>query len=314
MVDWMTGFLVFFILLVLAAVLAARGVRIIPQQTVAIVERLGRFYKVLHPGVNLIIPVVDKVRVRHDLRMQQEVVPSQSVITKDNVAVGIELATFYTVVDPKQATYGIANYVHGIHNIVASALRATIGTMELDEILSNRDRIQADLRQALDDASEKWGVRIDRVEILQLEIPKDIQNSMEKQMRAEREKRANILQAEGEKQATVLRAEAQREAVVLAAEAEKQRQILDAEAKQKAQELEAMGRAEAIRLVAAAERARIEAIRAAGLDAQVLAYKSFEALSEMAKGEATTIFVPAEVVASLASVGSMAKLFAISRD
>jgi regulator of protease activity HflC (stomatin/prohibitin superfamily) len=224
------------------------------------------------------------------------------------VAIGVELATFFTVVDPKLATYGIANYVEGIHNIVASALRATIGKMELDEILSNRDRIQADLRQSLDNASENWGVRIDRVEILQLAIPTDIQNSMEKQMRAEREKRASILQAEGEKQATVLRAEAQRAAVVLAAEAEKQRQILDAEAKQRAQELEALGRAAAIKLIAQAERQRIEAIREAGLDEQILAYKSFEALSEMAKGQASTIFIPTEAVHTLGSFGAIAKV------
>jgi regulator of protease activity HflC (stomatin/prohibitin superfamily) len=248
------------------------------------------------------------------LRMQQEVVPSQSVITRDNVAVGVELATFFTVVDPKLATYGIANYVQGIHNIVASALRATIGKLELDDIFSNRDRIQTELRQALDDASENWGVRIDRVEILQLEIPTDIQNSMEKQMRAEREKRANILQAEGEKQATVLRAEAQREAVVLAAEAEKRRQILEAEAKQQSQELEARGRAEAIKLVAEAERARIEALRAAGLDQSVLTYKSYEALTAMANGNASTIFIPTEAVSTLGSVGAITKMFEESKN
>ncbi|UOF89957.1 SPFH/Band 7/PHB domain protein [Fodinisporobacter ferrooxydans] len=309
----MAGLIVGIILLILIIFLIAKGIRIIPQQTVAIVERLGKFYKVLNPGVNVIIPVIDAVRIRHDLRMQQEVVPSQSVITRDNVAVGVELATFFTVVDPKLATYGIANYVQGIHNIVASALRATIGKLELDEILSNRDRIQADLRQSLDDASEKWGVRIDRVEILQLDIPNDIQNSMEKQMRAEREKRASILQAEGEKQAIVLRAEAQRSAVVLAAEAEKQRQILEAEANQKSQELQALGRAQAIRHVAEAEKARIEALRAAGLDEKVLAYKSFEALSDMANGQASTIFLPTDVVKTLGSVGAIAKVFEESK-
>ncbi|WP_409348248.1 SPFH domain-containing protein [Paenibacillus gyeongsangnamensis] len=305
----MVGFIVFLILLAIVITVIAKGVRIIPQQTVAIVERLGKYHNTLQAGVNLIIPIIDGIRIRHDLRMQQETVPSQSVITKDNVAIGVELATFFTVVEPKLATYGIANYVEGIHNIVASALRATIGKMELDEILSNRDRIQAELRQALDNASENWGVRIDRVEVLQLSIPGDIQNSMEKQMRAEREKRANILQAEGEKQATVLRAEAQRAAVVLAAEAEKQRQILDAEAKQKAQELEALGKAEAIKLVAQAERERIEAIKKAGLDAQILAYKSFEALAQMADGKASTIFIPTEAVNALGSVGMIGKIF-----
>ncbi|WP_127493835.1 MULTISPECIES: SPFH domain-containing protein [Paenibacillus] len=309
----MTGVIVFIIILVIVVVIIARGVRIIPQQSVAIVERLGKYSNTLHAGVNLIIPIIDRVRIRHDLRMKQETVPSQSVITKDNVAIGVELATFFTVVDPKLATYGIANYVEGIHNIVASALRATIGKMELDEILSNRDRIQAELRQALDNASENWGVRIDRVEILQLGIPADIQNSMEKQMRAEREKRASILQAEGEKQATVLRAEAQQAAVVLAAEAEKKRQILDAEAKQKSQELEAMGKAEAIRHVAQAERARIEAIKEAGLDPQILAYKSFEALAQMAEGKASTIFVPTEVMNALGSVGMISKIFDVQK-
>jgi regulator of protease activity HflC (stomatin/prohibitin superfamily) len=307
----LTGIIIFIVLVVVIIVIVAKGIRIIPQQTVAIVERLGKYHTTLNAGVNLIVPIIDIVRLRHDLRMKQVTVPSQSVITNDNVAIGVELATFYTVVEPKLATYGIANYVEGIHNIVASALRATIGKMELDEILSNRDRIQAELRQALDNASENWGVRIDRVEVLQLEIPADIQNSMEKQMRAEREKRASILQAEGEKQATVLRAEAQQAAVVLAAEAEKQRQILDAEAKQQSQELEALGKAEAIKLVAQAERARIEAIREAGLDSQILTYKSFEALSQMADGKATTIFIPTEAVNTLGSIGMISKIFEV---
>ncbi|MGG1554773.1 SPFH domain-containing protein [Paenibacillus ferrarius] len=305
----MVGIIVVLILIILVGIIVIKGIRIVPQQTVAIVERVGKFHKTLNAGINIIIPIIDSIRSRHDLRIQQEKVPSQSVITKDNVAIGVELATFYSVVDPKLATYGIANYVQGIHNIVASALRSTIGKMELDEILSNRDRIQAELRQALDNASENWGVRIDRVEILQLEIPIDIQTSMEKQMRAEREKRASILQAEGEKQATVLRAEAQQSAVVLAAEAEKRRQILDAEAKQKSQELEAMGRAEAIRLVANAERSRIEALNEAGLTSQVLTYKSFESLSEMAKGSASTIFLPTDVVSTLGSIGAVSKMF-----
>jgi regulator of protease activity HflC (stomatin/prohibitin superfamily) len=307
------GYIILIVIIAIVVIILAKGIRIIPQQTVAIVERLGKYHATLHAGVNLIIPIVDSVRVRHDLRMQQETVPSQSVITRDNVAIGIELATFFTVVEPQLATYGIGDYVEGIHNIVASALRATIGKMELDEILSNRDRIQAELRQSLDNASENWGVRIDRVEVLQLEIPQDIQVSMEKQMRAEREKRANILQAEGEKQATVLRAEAQQAAVVLAAEAEKQRQILDAEAKQKSQELEALGRAEAIRLVAQAERSRIEAIRDAGLDAQILAYKSFEALAQMADGKATTIFIPTDAVNAMGAAGMIGKIFEVGK-
>ncbi|MDU0202023.1 MULTISPECIES: stomatin-like protein [Paenibacillus] len=310
----MVGVIVFLFLIILIVIVIIKGIRIVPQQTVAIVERVGKFYKTLHAGINIIIPIIDNVRSRHDLRIQQEKVPSQSVITKDNVAIGVELATFFSVVDPKLATYGIANYVQGIHNIVASALRSTIGKMELDEILSNRDRIQAELRQALDNASENWGVRIDRVEILQLEIPIDIQTSMEKQMRAEREKRANILQAEGEKQATVLRAEAQQSAVILAAEAEKRRQILDAEAKQKSQELEALGRAEAIKLVANAERSRIEALNEAGLNSEILTYKSFEALSEMARGEASTIFIPTDIVSTLGSVGTIAKVFNLDKN
>ncbi|MFC5448675.1 SPFH domain-containing protein [Paenibacillus aestuarii] len=310
----MTGLIIFILLIIVVVIIIAKGIRIVPQQTVAIVERLGKFHKTLNAGINVIIPIIDSIRSRHDLRIQQEKVPSQSVITKDNVAIGVELATFFSVVDPKLATYGIANYVQGIHNIVASALRSTIGKMELDEILSNRDRIQAELRQALDNASENWGVRIDRVEILQLEIPVDIQNSMEKQMRAEREKRANILQAEGEKQATVLRAEAQQSAVILAAEAEKRRQILDAEAKQKAQELEASGRAEAIRLVANAERSRIEALNQAGINSGILTYKSFEALTEMAKGPSSTIFIPTDVVSTLGSVGALAKVFKLDEQ
>jgi regulator of protease activity HflC (stomatin/prohibitin superfamily) len=302
----------FLVLLVLVVVF--RSIRIIPQQRVAIVERLGKYHATLHPGVNIIIPFIDRVARVIDLRTQQVVVPPQMVITKDNVQIQIDTVFFYTVIEPKMATYNIANVVQGIQNITAANIRQVVGRMELDETLAGRDKISMALRTALDEVTEQWGVRIDRVEIVDIKPPREIQDAMEKQMKAEREKRASILQAEGERQAAILKAEGEKQSLILRAEGEKESRIREAEGLRQAQQLEAEGRAQAIRLVAEAEQARIKMLREAGLDANILTYQSFEALQGMANGQSTTLFVPSEALGVLSALGAMKTAFTKTPD
>lgn len=296
---------VIIVLIALVILVILRGIRIIPQQRVAIVERMGKYQSTLLPGVNLIVPFIDRVVRVLDLRTQQVVVPPQMVITKDNVQIQIDTVFFYTMVDAKMATYNIANVVQGIQNITAANIRQVVGHMELDETLSGRDKISLALRTALDEVTETWGVRIDRVEIVDIKPPREIQDAMEKQMKAEREKRANILQAEGERQSAILQAEGEKQSVILRAEGAKESQIRQAEGFRQAQQLEADGRAQAIRLVAQAEQARIEMLKAAQLDANVLTYQSFEALQGMANGPATTLFIPTEAIGVLSALGTL---------
>lgn len=299
------GTIVVVIILILLIVVVLRSIRIIPQQRVAIVERLGKYHSTLSAGVNLIVPFIDRVARMMDLRTQQVVVPPQMVITRDNVQIQIDTVFFYTVVEPKMATYNIANVVQGIQNITAANIRQVVGHMELDETLSGRDKISLALRTALDEVTENWGVRIDRVEVIDIKPPREIQDSMETQMKAERVKRANILQAEGERQAKILAAEGDKQSLILRAEGEREAAIRQAEGMRQAQQLEADGRAQAIRLVAEAEQARIEMIRRAGLDSNVLTYQSFDALKEMAQGTSTTLFVPSEAVGVLSALGAL---------
>ena len=296
------------VLVALAVVVVALSVRIIPQQEVGVVERLGRFHKLLTPGLNIVIPVIDQVRVYHDLRIQQANVPPQTVITKDNAQVQIDTIIFYQVINAEQATYGIGDYVMGVRNISTATLRQIIGKLELDETLSGREKISAEIRIALDEATEKWGVRIERVEVVDIKPPTDIQEAMDKQMKAERSRRAIILEAEAAKQDMILRAEGQRQSAILQAEGEKEARIRQAEGFKEAQELEAAGEARAIELVAQAERNRIEQLKQAGLDENVLSYKSFEALQDMAKGEANKVFIPSSALETLGSLGAMAEI------
>lgn len=306
--------IVLIVLVLLVLVTVFRAIRIIPQQRVAIVERLGKYQATLHAGVNIIIPYIDRIVRVIDLRTQQVVVPPQMVITRDNVQIQIDTVFFYTVIEPKMATYNIANVVQGIQNITAANIRQVVGHMELDETLSGRDKISLALRTALDEVTEQWGVRIDRVEIVDIKPPQEIQQSMEKQMKAEREKRANILQAEGERQAAILKAEGEKQSRILRAEGEKESRIREAEGFRQAQQLEAEGRAQAIRLVAQAEQNRIEMLRAAGLDTNILTYQSFEALQGMANGQSTTLFVPTEALGVLSALGAMKTVLNKSPD
>jgi regulator of protease activity HflC (stomatin/prohibitin superfamily) len=247
--------------------------------------------------------------VYHDLRIQQANVPPQTVITKDNVQVQIDTIIFYQIVAPEQATYGISDYVYGVRNITTATLRQIIGNMELDETLSGRERISSNIRLALDEATEKWGVRIERVEVLDIKPPADIQEAMDKQMKAERSKRAIVLEAEAAKQDVILRAEGDKQSKILKAEGEKEARIRQAEGLRQAQELEALGQAKAIQAVAEAEKIRIELLSSAGLDENVLAYRSFEALSEIAKGPANKVFLPVSAVDTLGSIGAIGEVF-----
>ncbi|EJR05511.1 hypothetical protein II5_02939 [Bacillus cereus MSX-A1] len=254
----------------------ALTIKIIPQQKVGVVERFGKFQRIMHPGLNILIPIVDRVRVYHDLRIQQTNVPPQKVITKDNVQVEIDTIIFYQIVEPELATYGISNYEYGVRNITSATMRQIIGKMELDETLSGREKISTEIRLALDEATEKWGVRIERVEVVDINPPKDVQASMEKQMKAEGDKEARIREAEGLKEA---------------------------------KELEAQGEARAIEEIAKAEQNRIELLREANIDERILAYKSFESLEEVAKGPANKVFIPSNAIETLGTLGAIGEIF-----
>lgn len=305
----MVGVILSIVLIILVVVFAALTVKIIPQQQVGVVERLGKFNRLMNPGLNILVPIIDRVRVYHDLRIQQTNVPPQKVITKDNVQVEIDTIIFYQVIDPEQATYGISNYVNGVRNITTATMRQIIGNMELDETLSGREKISTELRLALDEATEKWGVRIERVEVVDINPPKDVQEAMEKQMKAERNKRAIILEAEAAKQDMVLRAEGDKQSKILIAEGDREARIREAEGIRQAKELEALGEARAIEAIAQAEQNRIRLLKEAGLTEQILAYKSFEALHEVAKGPANKVFIPSNAVETLGSLGALGELF-----
>ncbi|NHN29430.1 SPFH domain-containing protein [Paenibacillus agricola] len=303
------GTVVTIVIVAIVIVFIALTVKIVPQQRVAVVERLGKFSRLLTPGLNILIPVIDQVRIHHDLRVQQANVPPQTVITKDNVQVKIDTIIFYQVVGPEQATYGISDYVYGVRNISTATMRQIIGKLELDETLSGREKISSEIRIALDEATEKWGVRIERVEVIDIQPPLDIQESMDKQMKAERSKRAIVLEAEAAKQDMILRAEGDKQSKILKAEGDKEARIRQAEGLGQAQELEALGEAKAIMAVAEAEKNRIELLRSAGLDENVLAYRSLETLAEISKGPANKIFIPTSAIETLGSIGAIGEIF-----
>lgn len=305
--DWQLAIIIIIILVVV--VFIALTVKIVPQQRVGVVERLGKFNRLLTPGLNILVPIIDHVRLYHDLRIQQANVPPQTVITKDNVQVKIDTIIFYQVIGPEEATYGISDYVYGVRNITTATMRQIIGKLELDETLSGREKISTEIRLALDEATEKWGVRIERVEVIDIKPPLDIQEAMDKQMKAERSKRAIVLEAEAAKQDMILRSEGDKQSKILKAEGDKEARIREAEGLRQAQELEAQGQAKAILLVAEAEKNRIELLRAAGLDENILAYKSFEALSQIAQGPANKVFLPTNAVETLGSIGAIGEMF-----
>ena len=272
----------FFVLLVLW-----RTIKIIPQATAAVVERLGRYHRTLNAGLAIVVPFVDRLRPRIDLREQVVSFPPQPVITEDNLVVNIDSVIYFQVTDPKSATYEIANYIQAIEQLTVTTLRNVIGGMALEKTLTSRDGINSALRGVLDEATGKWGIRVNRVELKAIDPPASIKDTMEKQMRADREKRAAILQAEGQKQAAVLTAEGEKQAAVLRAEGLRQATILEAE-----------GQAKAIDTV-------FKAIHEGNPDPQLLAYQYVQALPEIAKGESNKVWiVPAEFQRALGRIGS----------
>lgn len=266
------------LIVLIFGVILARSIRIVPQANAGIVERLGRFNRVLGAGLAIIIPFVDRLRPLIDMRERVVSFPPQPVITEDNLVVSIDTVIYFQVTDPKSATYEIENFIQGIEQLTVTTLRNVVGGLDLEEVLTSRDSINAALRGVLDDATGKWGVRVNRVELKAIDPPASVQESMEKQMRAERDKRATILTAEGEKQSQILTAEGARQAEILRAEGDAQAAVLRAK-----------GEAEAIEKV-------FKAIHDADADDRVLAYQYIQQLKEIADGQASKIWViPAEL-------------------
>lgn len=299
-------YLGFIFLLFVVIVVIATSIRIVPQANAYVIERLGAYQSTWGVGIHIKLPLVDKVAKKITLKEQVFDFPPQPVITKDNVTMQIDTVIFFQVTDPKLYTYGVVNPLMAIENLSATTLRNIIGDLELDQTLTSREIINTKMRVVLDEATDPWGIKINRVELKNIIPPKEIQNAMEKQMKAEREKRESILKAEGEKNAAILVAEGKKESAILEAEGEKQSAILRAEAKKEATIREAEGEAEAILNVQKATAEGIKMIREAAPSKEVLTLRSFESFEKAANGQATKIIIPSEVQ-SLAGLASALK-------
>jgi len=288
-----------FVLLVLFVVLLlVKTIRIIPQARAGVVERFGKYKETLNAGLNVIVPFVDKVRYTIDLREQVVSFPPQPVITEDNLVVSIDTVIYFQVTDPIAATYEIANYIQAVEQLTMTTLRNIVGGMDLEETLTSRDAINSRLRGVLDEATGKWGIRVNRVELKGIDPPPSIKDSMEKQMRADREKRAVILTAEGQRQAAILTAEGNKQSVILNAEGDRESQILRAQASRESQILRAQGEAQAITNV-------FQAIHDGQPDQSLLAYQYLQMLPRIAEGDANKVWViPSEITRALEGLGS----------
>lgn len=283
------------VLLFLLVVILLSCIKIVPQAHAYVVERLGAYQQTWSVGLHLKVPFIDKVAKRVILKEQVVDFAPQPVITKDNVTMRIDTVVFFQITDPKLFAYGVENPIMAIENLTATTLRNIIGEMELDQTLTSREVINTKMRASLDIATDPWGIKVNRVELKNIIPPAAIQDAMEKQMKAERERREAILRAEGEKKSTVLVAEGQKESAILEAEAEKQSAILRAEAQKEKMIREAEGEAEAILKVQKATADGIRMIREAGADEAVLKIKSLEAFEKAADGQATKIIIPSEI-------------------
>ena len=291
----MIGGLVILIILILAIAIVASCIKIVPQAQAYVVERLGAYQDTWSVGLHFKVPIVDKVAKRVLLKEQVADFPPQPVITKDNVTMRIDTVVFFQITDPKLFTYGVENPIMAIENLPATTLRNIIGDLELDQTLTSRETINAKMRASLDIATDPWGIKVNRVELKNIIPPAAIQDAMEKQMKAERERREAILRAEGEKKSTILVAEGKKESAILEAEAEKQSAILRAEAEKEKMIREAEGEAEAILKVQQATANGLRFIKDAGADDSVLRLKSLEALEKVADGKSTKIIIPSEI-------------------
>lgn len=291
----MTGAIVLLIILVLIIILLASCIKIVPQAQAYVVERLGAYQGTWSVGLKLKMPFIDKIARKVNLKEQVVDFAPQPVITKDNVTMRIDTVVFFQITDPKLYTYGVENPIMAIENLTATTLRNIIGDLELDQTLTSRETINTKMRASLDVATDPWGIKVTRVELKNIIPPAAIQDAMEKQMKAEREKRESVLRAEGEKQSQILVAEGKRAAMILEAEAHKQSAILNAEATKEAQIREAEGQAEAILTVQKATAEGLKMIKDVQLDAPVIQLKSLEAFEKAADGKATKIIIPSEI-------------------
>lgn len=283
------------VLLVVVVIVMISCVNVVPQAHAYVVERLGGYQATWDVGIHFKVPFIDRIAKRILLKEQVVDFPPQPVITKDNVTMRIDTVVYYQITDPKLYAYGVDNPIMAIENLTATTLRNIIGDLELDSTLTSRETINTKMRATLDEATDPWGIKVNRVELKNIIPPTEIQNAMEKQMKAERERREAILRAEGEKKSSILRAEGHKESMILEAEAEKEAAILNAEAKKEATIREAEGQAEAILKVQRATADGLRAIREAGADEAVIKLKSLEAFEKAADGKATKIIIPSEI-------------------
>ncbi|MDO5337611.1 MAG: stomatin-like protein [Eubacteriales bacterium] len=299
----MTGIIILVILIILALWILASCVRIVPQAYAVVLERLGAYQATWDTGIHFKLPFIERVARKVNLKEQVVDFPPQPVITKDNVTMQIDTVVFFQITDPKLFAYGVENPIMAIENLSATTLRNIIGDMELDETLTSRETINTKMRASLDVATDPWGIKVNRVELKNIIPPAAIQDAMEKQMKAERERRESILIAEGEKRSTILVAEGKKQSAILDAEAEKQAAILRAEAQKEKMIKEAEGQAEAVLKVQQATAEGLRMIREAGADNAVLTLKSLEALERVADGKATKIIIPSNIqgIAGLAA-------------
>ncbi|MBQ4033164.1 MAG: SPFH/Band 7/PHB domain protein [Paludibacteraceae bacterium] len=316
----MYGTIVLIVIAVVVIAYVMKGIKIISQSETMIIERLGRYHRTLNAGINVILPIVERgkdtctrrgdgrivMNSKIDLREQVFDFDKQSVITKDNVMTEINALLYFQIVDPVKSVYEIQNLPMAIEKLTQTTLRNVVGELELDETLTSRDTINSKLRAVLDDATNKWGVKVNRVELQDITPPQSIRIAMEKQMQAERDRRAEILKAEGEKQSAILKSEGEKSAEINAAEAEKQARILTAEGQAKAQILQAEAEAEAIRKVTES----VAAVKGADPVNYLLAIKYIDGLKEMAQGnDAKTVYIPYEATGVLGSLGTLKEMF-----
>ena len=291
----MAGTIFMIIIILLIVYIVTSCVRIVPQAQAYVIERLGAYNGTWSVGMHFKVPFIDRVAKKVLLKEQVVDFAPQPVITKDNVTMRIDTVVYYQITDPKLYAYGVDNPIMAIENLTATTLRNIIGDLELDSTLTSRETINTKMRATLDEATDPWGIKVNRVELKNIIPPTEIQNAMEKQMKAERERREAILRAEGEKKSSILRAEGHKESMILEAEAEKEAAILNAEAKKEATIREAEGQAEAILKVQRATADGLRAIREAGADEAVIKLKSLEAFEKAADGKATKSIIPSEI-------------------
>jgi regulator of protease activity HflC (stomatin/prohibitin superfamily) len=290
----------------LASLLVASSLRVVRQSYVGIVERMGKFDRALAPGVHVMIPMgIDRLRSKVDMKETVQAFAPQPVITKDNVTIGVDTVVYFQVTDAVKATYEVAQMLVAMEQLTITTLRNVVGSMTLEETLTSRDSINSQLRIVLDEATEKWGVRVTRVELKSVDPPRQVQEAMEQQMRADRAKRATVLQAEGEKQSAILRAEGLRQAAILSGEADQQATVLRAEGDRKARALRAQGEAEALKRV-------FDTVREAGIDpSNMLGYKYLDVLPAVSAGEANKLLVlPAGAADAMSAVAGLGAAFA----